>query len=60
MLDGAGALRGPWNAQVHSPAIGQHLEALASAVRQHNSLPARVYELGILTVGAKWQSQFEW
>jgi len=60
VVDGAGALRGPWNAQLHSPLIGQHLEALGTAVRTHNSLPARVYEIGILTVGAKWRSNFEW
>ena len=60
ILDEGGALRGPWNAQVTAPAIGVHLEQMATAVRAENSLPPRLYELGILVVGASWRSQFEW
>ncbi len=60
VLDEHGGLRGPWNAQVHSPIIGEYFERLGTACRENNSLPVRVYEVGILTVGAKWRSNFEW
>ena len=60
LFDEEGALRGPWNAEVASPALGQHLERLATAVRRENSLEPRLYEVAILVVGAHWQSQFEW
>ena len=60
LFDTDGGLRGPWNAEVLSPALGKHLEQLASAVRHENSLEPRLYEVAILVVGAHWQSQFEW
>jgi 4-carboxymuconolactone decarboxylase len=60
LFDEAGGLRGPWNPQVASPALGQHLERLATAVRSENSLEARLYEVAILVVGVQWQAQFEW
>ena len=60
LFDEDGGLRGPWNPEVTSPALGQHLERLATAVRTQNSLEARVYEVAILVVGVHWQAQFEW
>lgn len=60
LFDDEGGLRGPWNAEVLSPRLGKHLEQLASAVRNENSLEPRVYEIAILVVGAHWQAQFEW
>ena len=60
LFDEAGGLRGPWNCEVASPALGQHLERLATAVRTENSLEARLYEVAILVVGVHWQAQFEW
>ena len=60
LFDESGALRGPWNAEVASPALGQHLERLATAIRTENSLEARLYEVAILVVGVHWKSQFEW
>ncbi|KAL3911125.1 MAG: hypothetical protein SGPRY_008811 [Prymnesium sp.] len=60
LFDQAGGLRGPWNAQVASPALGTHLERLANAVRGDNSLPPRLFEIAILVVGAHLRSQFEW
>ena len=45
LFDEHGALRGPWNAEVASPALGQHLERLATAVRSENSLEPRLYEV---------------
>ena len=60
LFDEHGGLRGPWGAEVTSPAIGKHLEQLATAVRHDNSLEPRLYEVAILVVGAHWRSQFEW
>lgn len=60
LFDDNGGLRGPWNPEVASPALGQHLERLATAVRSANSLEARLYEVAILVVGVHWQAQFEW
>jgi len=48
LFDEQGALRGPWNAEVASPALGQHLERLATAVRSENSLEPRLYEVTAL------------
>ena len=60
LFDENGGLRGPWNPEVASPALGQHLERLATAVRTENSLEPRLYEVAILVVGVHWQAQFEW
>ena len=60
LFDDDGGLRGPWNPEVTSPALGKHLERLATAVRKENSLEARLYEVAILVVGVHWQAQFEW
>jgi len=60
LFDENGGLRGPWNAEVTSPLLGKHLERFATAVRESNSLDARIYEIAILVVGVNWQSQFEW
>ena len=60
LFDEAGGLRGPWNAEVASPGLGQHLERLATAVRANNSLEPRVYEVAILAVGVHARAQFEW
>ena len=60
LFDERGALRGPWNPEVCSPALGQHLERLATAIRTENSLEPRLYEVAILAVGVHWRAQFEW
>ena len=60
LFDKDGGLRGPWNPEVASPALGQHLERLATAVRTENSLEPRLYEVAILVIGVHWQAQFEW
>ena len=60
LFDKQGGLRGPWNPEVASPALGQHLERLGDAVRHENSLEARLYEIAILVVSVHWKAQFEW
>mmetsp|Transcript_84384 Transcript_84384/g.131790 ORF Transcript_84384/g.131790 Transcript_84384/m.131790 type:complete len:256 (-) Transcript_84384:38-805(-) len=56
-----GSLVGPWNAMVGaSPAIGSLIERMGSACRNNNACPADLFEIGILIVGERWLSQFEW
>ena len=45
VLDANGAMRGPWNAEITSPGCGEHLEQLATAIRNHNSLDPNLYEV---------------
>lgn len=55
-----GGLVGPFNAFVHAPAVGRHLAALGAAVRFGTSIERRLAEIAIITVGARWQAEFEW
>ena len=54
-----GSLAGPFNAFLLSPPVGSALDALGSAIRYGTSLPARVREVAILMVAARWDSAFE-
>ena len=60
MVNEHGGLRGPFNAFVHAPGVGRHLSALGAAVRYGTSIERRLTELAIITVGARWQAEFEW
>ena len=55
-----GALEGPFNAMLLSPALGTALEALGAAVRYSTSLPDRAREMAILAVAGHEDSAFEW
>jgi 4-carboxymuconolactone decarboxylase len=55
-----GGLVGPFNAFVHAPDVGRHLGALGATVRFGTSIDRRLSELAIITVGARWQAEFEW
>ena len=54
-----GSLAGPFNALLHSPALGGAVQALGAAVRYATDLTARERELAILVVAAHWRSAFE-
>jgi 4-carboxymuconolactone decarboxylase len=54
-----GELVGPFNAFVHAPEIGQQLTALGGLLRFGTSIERRLTEVAICTVGAHWQSEFE-
>jgi 4-carboxymuconolactone decarboxylase len=56
----AGGLPGPFNAFVTAPAVGRHLTELGAALRFGTSLERRLTEVAIITVGARWQAEFEW
>eukprot|EP00927_Polykrikos_kofoidii_P009673 TRINITY_DN14047_c0_g1_i1.p1 TRINITY_DN14047_c0_g1~~TRINITY_DN14047_c0_g1_i1.p1 ORF type:complete len:268 (+),score=30.56 TRINITY_DN14047_c0_g1_i1:75-878(+) len=55
-----GSLAGPFNAMVASPAIGGVAERMGSYCRHRSACAPDLYEIGIIVVGARWRSQFEW
>ena len=55
-----GGMKGPFNAWLRSPVLGETAQRLGEAVRFEGSLPPRLRELAILTVAAKWKAQYEW
>lgn len=59
LTDENGTLRGPFNAMLLSPPVGQAVQALGAAVRYGSVLSDRARELAILAVAAHWNSAFE-
>jgi 4-carboxymuconolactone decarboxylase len=59
LTDADGVLRGPFNAFLLSPAVGDALQRLGAAVRYRTALPDRAREMAILLVAAHWDSAFE-
>ncbi|WP_426977547.1 carboxymuconolactone decarboxylase family protein [Pseudarthrobacter sp. O4] len=60
IVDGSGRLAGPFNALLHSPAIGNAVQALGAVLRFGGSLPDRTRELVICAVAAELESAYEW
>jgi 4-carboxymuconolactone decarboxylase len=60
LVDGDGALVGPFNAMVAAPHVGGPLADLGAALRYRGHLTGRARELSILTVAARRESDFEW
>lgn len=58
-VDEQGSLIGPLNAYLHAPDIGGRLAALGAHVRDRLSIEPRLCEVAVCTVGAHWQSEFE-
>ena len=56
----AGGLAGPFNAFVHAPDVGRGLTGLGASLRFGTSIERRLTEVAIITVGARWQAEFEW
>jgi 4-carboxymuconolactone decarboxylase len=59
LTDDDGALVGPFNALLFSPALGNAVQELGAAVRYATDLSARERELAILIVAHHWDSAFE-
>jgi len=55
-----GGLIGPFNAFVSAAATGKYLSSLGAKVRFGTSIERRLSEIAIITVGARWQAEFEW
>jgi 4-carboxymuconolactone decarboxylase len=56
----AGGLIGPFNAFVQAPGTGRRLSSLGQVLRFGTSIERRLSEIAIITVGARWQAEFEW
>jgi 4-carboxymuconolactone decarboxylase len=55
-----GAVQGPLRVWLQSPNLAQNAQALGAFCRFGTSLPPRLSELAILTMGAYWRAGFEW
>ncbi len=55
-----GGLAGPFNPWVTVPDLGQILVELGTRLRFRTSVERRLLEMAIVTVGARWQAEFEW
>jgi 4-carboxymuconolactone decarboxylase len=55
-----GGLAGPFNAAVQAPDTGKALLALGRALQVGTSIERRLTEIAILTVGSRWQAEFEY
>ena len=60
LVNAEGGLTGPFNAFVHAPDVGRRLSALGATLRFGTSIERRLSEVAIITVGARWQAEFEW
>ena len=60
VLTADGALAGPFNAFVTAPDAGRRLSALGATLRFGTSIERRLSEIAIITIGARWQAEFEW
>src|SRR5260221_3015923 len=52
--------RGPFNAWLRSPELGERLQKVGEYIRFNPSLPLRMNELAILITARHWSSQYEW
>jgi 4-carboxymuconolactone decarboxylase len=55
-----GGLAGPFNAYLTAPDAGRRLSALGATLRFRTSIERRLSEIAIITIGARWQAEFEW
>jgi 4-carboxymuconolactone decarboxylase len=60
VINDEGGLRGPFNAWVTASETGRLLTALGTHLRFNTSIDRRLLELAIVTVGARWQAEYEW
>lgn len=60
LLNESGAMRGPFNAWLHRPVLGDLAQRLGEELRFEGMLPERLREIAVLVAAAHWRSQFEW
>jgi 4-carboxymuconolactone decarboxylase len=53
-------MKGPFNALLYSPTVGDAIQQVGQMVRFETSIPPPLRELAILCVAAKWRAQYEW
>lgn len=55
-----GGLRGPFNALLHAPHVGDAAQRLGESLRFDGVLAPRQREIGVLCVAAHWRAAYEW
>jgi 4-carboxymuconolactone decarboxylase len=55
-----GGLRGPFNALLHAPHVGDAAQRLGESLRFDGALAPRQREIGVLCVAAHWRAAYEW
>jgi len=59
LTDARGALRGPFDALLRSPSVGQAVQELGAVLRYRGALPDDLRELAVLVAAAHWRCAFE-
>lgn len=59
-LNEEGALRGPFNAMLRAPELGDLIQRLGGSLRYESRIPGPLRELAILVVGRHFHANFEW
>lgn len=60
MITPGGGLRGPFNALLYAPHVGDPAQRLGERLRFDGLLPPRQREIAVLCVAACWHAEFEW
>ena len=55
-----GVVQGPLRVWLNSPELADRAQALGAFCRYYTTLPPRLSELAIITIGAYWKAGFEW
>lgn len=55
-----GGLRGPFNAWLYAPRLGNLAQRLGECLRFEGGLSARQREIAVLCVSARWRVKYEW
>ena len=55
-----GGLRGPFNALLYAPHVGDPVQRLGERLRFDGILSPRQREIGVLCVAARWRAGYEW
>lgn len=55
-----GALKGPFLALIHNPALASKVQALGEHLRYGTGLPAALVEIAILVTARRWSCDYEW
>jgi len=53
-------IRGPFNALLRSPVMGDRAQELGAYIRYESVLPATLREMAIIMTAAHWRAEYEW
>lgn len=59
-LNEHGVLRGPFNAMLRSPELGDLVQQVGAAIRYASVIPGPLRELAILVCAKHWRANYEW